>query len=220
MVDMERLGTAATPWRTRLAGVTPVQVPDAHRETPEDRAERKRLQAQNRATRWTSRLPVMYADAAMADLTDDQQGPTIQGWLASGSSTLVLAGNVGTGKTHAAYAVGHQAVAQGLWTEAWTLGDLLEALRPGGDPVALDAARSADLLVLDDLLAAKVSDWSVEQFTSLLDHRLRNRRRQVVTTNAGHAELAEAWGARAMDRLRFRWTVVPMVGESRRVAAW
>lgn len=225
MGPMERLGHAVGDWRTKLHArgidlATLPPVPDSHRETLEDRRDRLQAQARNRAARWVNRLPVMYADAAVADLTDAQGAVQVQGWLGSGSSTLLLAGPIGTGKTHAAYAVGHQAVAAGLWVEAWTLGDLLEACRPGGDPVALDAARNADVLVLDDLLAAKVSDWAVEQFTSLMDHRLRNQRRQVVTTNAAHADLLEAWGARALDRLRFRWTVVALTGESRRVAAW
>lgn len=207
----------------RRQGIDPdaIVVPDDLREpTPEDAREMRALQAANKSARWRHRLPVMYADAALADLDDRQHLGTISSWLGEGSSTLVLAGNVGSGKTHAAYAVGHAAVAAGLWVEAWTLADLLEALRPGGDPTASDHARRCDLLILDDLMATRASEWAVEQVTTLLDHRLRNRGRQIVTTNVDAVTLEEAWGARAMDRLRFRWTVCTFTGPSRRAAGW
>jgi phosphoglycolate phosphatase-like HAD superfamily hydrolase len=60
----------------------------------------------------------------------------------------------------------------------------------------------------------------VEQVVALLDARLRDGLRQVVTTNAPYDALVEAWDDRAMDRLRFRWVVIQMTGESRRKAAW
>lgn len=206
----------------RRQGIDPdaVTVPDSGPETPEEARERKALQAANRSARWRSRLPVMYATASVTDLDGTQHAETIAGWLGDASATLILAGNVGAGKTHAAYAVGHRAVASGLWVEAWTVADLLEALRPGGDPTASDHARACDVLILDDLMATRASEWAVEQITSLLDHRLRNRGRQVVTTNVDGKTLEEAWGARAMDRLRYRWTVCTFAGQSRRLAAW
>jgi len=191
-------------------------------ETPEDREARRRRQAEHRAARWMRRLPVMYATASLDDYDGDEQAQaadTATRWLESPSATLVLAGSVGTGKTHLAYAVGHALVARGDWVEAWTTADLLEALRPGGDERALDVVRSCDVLILDDLGATKVSEWAVETMTSLLDHRLREDRRQVITTNVPWPSLEQAWGGRFADRLRFRWTVANMVGESRR-AGW
>jgi DNA replication protein DnaC len=215
---------ARIPAEAREAAERLGPLQDVHGETAEDRAERRRVQAENRAARWMRRLPVMYATAALEDLLADgeqaEAGQVCRDWLGSTSTTLVLAGPVGTGKTHAAYAVGHAAVRRGLWVEAWTLSDLLEALRPEGDKSALEAVRSCDLLLLDDLGATKVSEWAVETMTSLLDHRLREQRRQVVTTNAPYQVLEDAWGGRFADRLRFRWTVVTLLGESRRKAAW
>lgn len=227
MGPMERLGHAVSDWRSKLRerGIdlaTMPPIPDSHRETPEDRAERLRLQRANRDARWAQRLPVMYEHATLADLDGDATRAAT--WLDGNGSTLVLAGVVGTGKTHTAYAVGNTAVHRGLWCEAWTVSDLLEVLRPGTTDAARElaqhAVRTCDLLILDDVTTGKVSEWAVEQFTSLLDHRLRNLRRQIVTTNAGHDALLEAWGARALDRLRYRWTVVALTGASRRVAAW
>jgi hypothetical protein len=54
--------------------------------------------------------------------------------------------------------------------------------------------------------------------TALLDLRVREGRRTVVTTNVPESELEAAWGGRFMDRFRFRRTVVVYRGESRRKA--
>lgn len=179
-------------------------------------AEHRRLVAhEHRQARWDARRPIMYADARVSDIPD----ATAAGWLDQYESrTLVLAGPVGVGKTHAAYAIGNQAVTNGQWCEAWTVTDLLAALRPdgGGAP----GVRECDLLVLDDLMAQKPTDWAVETMTALVDARIREGRRQIVTTNAPYTVLEEAWGGRLMDRLAYRWTIVTLEGQSRRRAAW
>lgn len=223
MGEPERVGVVASDWRERVRriGIDPDALPEHRRqddETPEEAHARKVLQAQNRSARWRDALPVMYAEARLTDLDGEQHAETITGWLGSGSSTLLLAGSVGSGKTHAAYAVGNAAVAAGMWVEAWTVADLLEALRPGGDGAA--GAREADVLILDDVTASRVSEFAQESLLSILDARLRNRRRQVVTTNLPYGPMLEQWGARIMDRLAYRWTVCQFTGESRRRAAW
>lgn len=184
-------------------------------------AARKAARVNQYQNRWQARLPAMYAGANLSDLDAGADTPgearKVLTWLVNeGSLTLVLAGPVGVGKTHAAYAIGNTAVARGIWTEAWTVTDLLEALRPGGDPaVARDVAR-CDLLVLDDLGVSKVTDWAVDQVTSLMDTRIREGRRQIITTNAPYEVITEEWGHRLADRLAYRWTVVSLTGPSRR----
>lgn len=197
----------------------PLDLGDTHTETPEQAAERIQRAAQARAARWLEQMPAMYAEADLGDL-DTPTYEAIVAWLSAGGTSLILAGQVGTGKTHAAYAVGRALLAEGVTVEAWTLSDLLAAMRPDGDPKASDLARACDVLILDDLGAAKASEWAQEQLTALLDARLRDKRRQVITTNAPYEALEAAWGSRAMDRLRYRWAVVTFTGESRRKAAW
>lgn len=187
-------------------------------ETAKEAEARRRALHRNLNARWAERLPVMYRDAGMGDL--DGQSRDLLTWLMKTASlTLVIAGQVGTGKTHAAYAIGNTAVSRGVWVEAWTTTDLLECLRPGGDPGLAYRVRHCDLLILDDLGAGKATDWAVETLTAIIDHRLREQRRQIVTTNHPYEVLVEAWGGRLMDRLRYAWTVVTMTGESRRKAA-
>lgn len=214
---------AMTAWQMRVAerlarsGRSLADVPAVPAgTTAEDVAERLRLQAENRAARWRKRLPVMYRNALLADLDPEQHASTVRGWLDSDSPTLVLAGTIGSGKTHAAYAVGNAAIARGLHVEAVRVHDLLEALRPDGDRDVTWSAQHAAVLVLDDLGAGRSSPFAQDELTALLDLRLNHGLRQVVTTNQTALVLEEALGGRFVDRLRYRATVCAFAGQSRR----
>lgn len=189
-------------------------------ETAEDRQARAEARSEHYRARWDRQVPPMYHDADVEALDDDtQHATTVRYWLQSGGLHLVLAGPVGTGKTYAAYAVGNQAMRSGMWAEAWNVGDLMDALRPGSsDRHAETRARDCQLLILDDLVA-KATDWEAERLTLLLDARTRAMRQTVVTTNITGDQVADTWGRRFMDRLRYRMTSLTFTGESRR-ADW
>ncbi len=189
-------------------------------ETDADAAERISARSAAARERWLEMIPPMYRDADVKDLDDDQEAVRARAWLHSGSLHLILAGPVGTGKTFTAYAIGNQAVASGIETMAANVGDLMDAMRPGSgrERQADMLARRCQLLILDDLLA-KATDWEAERLTLLLDERVRNQRRTIVTTNATSDQITDVWGARLMDRLRYRMLALTLRGESRR-SAW
>lgn len=189
-------------------------------ETAEDRAARNAERVEHYQARWDRQVPPMYHDADVEALDEtDQHGGRVRYWLQSGGLHLVMAGPVGTGKTYAAYAVGNQALRSGMWVEAWNVGDLLDAMRPGSaDRSAEQRAKDCQLLILDDLVG-KATEWEAERMTLLLDARTREMRQTIVTTNITGDQVAETWGRRFMDRLRFRMTSLVFTGESRR-ADW
>lgn len=227
MADMNAepttMANALAPWQERLKerGLDPADAPEPElTETPAEKAARQQARADTLAARWQELVPVMYQAATLADLDDTQHAPAIQGWLSSGSLNLVLAGAVGTGKTHAAYAVGNRALERRMWVEAWTVSDLMDALRPGSSVKDADhRVRHCQLLIVDDL-TAKATDWEAERLTAILDARVRDQRLTVVTTNITAEQITEAWGGRFMDRLRYRLTALTFTGESRRKAPW
>jgi DNA replication protein DnaC len=186
-----------------------------NRETEAEAAERQRARQAVYQARWAAQVPPMYREARLADL-DESQAIT---WPRE-SLNLVLAGPVGTGKTHAAYAFGNEMAQAGRWVCATTVVDLLVAMRPDGDPGLVKAAHECAILILDDLGAGKASEFAVEQMTALLDRRVREQRHTIITTNVPEPDLEAAWGGRFMDRLRYRRTVKVFSGESRRKAAW
>lgn len=203
--------------RLEAMGVKPAsELPSAEQaETQAERQERLETRRGVYRARWLAQVPPMYADATWDTLDEGQRFA----WP-DDSLNLVLAGSVGTGKTYAAYAIGHAASARGLWVQAVTVVDYLAALRPEGDHRLADAAQRCDLLILDDLYARSATEWAIEQLTDLLDHRIREQRRTVVTTNATETQLEAVWEGRFLDRLRYRRTVHVFRGESRRVGAW
>lgn len=219
------IGDAMAPMLERLKakGHDPdAEAPDEdlRTETREEAAERRQRRLSAFAVRWQEKVPAMYRDASTDDLDDRQHPVEVLSWLHSGSLHLVLAGPVGTGKTHAAYAVGNSALAAGRWVEAWSVGDLLDALRPGSsDRGAEHRARQCNVLLLDDL-TAKATDWEAERLTLLLDARVRDKLQTIVTTNITSDQITDTWGGRFMDRLRYRLTALTFSGESRRSAAW
>lgn len=228
MSEPQTAGTVLESMRERLArmGMDPALV-DAPRldstsgvpESDEDRAERLALQARNRASRWRAALPAIYRDATLDALRDDQHPLEARSWLAGGLLNALLVGGVGTGKTFTAYALGNAAVERGRIVEAWSVHDLLAALRPGGDPTAEGRARSAELLILDDLMGGVVSPFAVETLTAILNDRVNHDRRTVLTTNLDAPTVVEVWGPRLLDRIMWRSEVMRFTGESLR-RAW
>jgi DNA replication protein len=224
MVTMEPIATDLAPILARLQAkgldTTPDPADDPHRESPEDARERMAAQAANRAARWATQVPVAYAKAALADL-DPGPYAGIQRWITTREAlTLVLAGPVGTGKTWAAYAIGNHMAARGVWVEGWNVHDLLEAMRPGGDASAYERACTARLVVLDDLGATRPTDWARSQLLGIVNARVSDRLRTIVTTNASDVILREAWEPRMVDRLAENGMAVTFSGPSRRRAAW
>jgi DNA replication protein DnaC len=188
--------------------------PGLHKRTPEQVAaderadlsiwiaERDALQRHNRHRRYLGQRPSKYATATYDILDGDQNpGGKVSRWLAAGPRVLVMTGPSRTGKTTAAYAIGNDAHGRGKIVEAWTAGDLSDALKPDRDPGVYDRAASADLLILDDLGADRVTDWWLEQLYRLADARCANERRLIVTTNLEYDNLVGLYGNRVVERL-------------------
>jgi DNA replication protein DnaC len=213
-------------WRERAAAIVAEKGVDLDAvvvpvgETHEDVQERKERQARAKAARWLEALPVMYRQASLEALDEDQHGPALRAWLAGTHPTLVLAGTVGAGKTHAAYAVGNEAIHHGLYVVGVHAMDLLEAARPDGDRTLVRAAYACDLLVLDDFGVGRATEFSVETLTHLLGRRVSEGKRQVITTNSTAADIAAVWGPRLLSRLTEGAVAVPFRGPDRRRAAW
>ena len=103
---------------------------------------------------------------------------------------LLLIGNPGTGKTHLAVAALRELIAKGFEGIFFDYLNLLERIRAGynetsgaSDREAYRVALDAEVLLLDDLGAHRVTDWVEDTVTAIITYRCNNRKPLIATTN-------------------------------------
>jgi len=189
---------------------------------PDTREWIEHRRAESRQKVFEASIPARFSAACLDDL--DQSRPAMKQiveWWESDSQTLILVGGVGTGKTHAGYAVLRAAVASGARAYGATLLDLLAAMRPSAAPSpAPRLAVDADVFLFDDLATERATDWAIEQFGGVVDERTREGKRQIITTNATSAELHDRFGPRIMSRLSGGATICQFGGADLRKSLW
>lgn len=138
--------------------------------------------------------PRSYMAGVLADLREYAADFT-----PSTRESLVLLGNAGLGKTHAALAVAGMVLDAGcdvIYVSSPDFFARLEALHFGQDPsgeeeTLLRTAETADLLIIDDLGTEFNSNFLITTLYSLLNNRLGARLPTIVTTNITDGALLE-----------------------------
>lgn len=191
-----------------------------------------REEAIDRGTRSWDRIPMHYRDAVLEQpQVQDWVRTLVQAALTSGTlvprvvhgPSLLLLGGTGVGKTFCAYGAVRALTASGVgcpWL-AVTAADLYARLRPRHriDPEAeFEKYLTIGLLVLDDLGAAKGSEWNEEINYRLINHRYENELPTLITSNVPPKDLASALGERVASRLREMAQRVVLRGDDRRKA--
>jgi len=168
------------------------------------------------------RMPLAYRGA---QVPRTPSGAIAMSWLLGyrrgDVKPLAILGPTGTGKTYTA-----MALARLLLTEDHvpvtiiTAADLMAALRPSSvsEHADLDlmAYAVAPVMVLDDLGAERMSEWTEEQLYRLADERSRNARPTIVTSNMTGEQLRERYGSRVIGRLFGGAALIKLDGADRR----
>lgn len=175
--------------------------------SPEAEAELWRERALKRHERLA---PEAFANARLSADTPRQVHAWVDGYLnrtLGDRCSLMLSGRVGRGKTHLAYGALRAIAEAGCRDAAWaggTVAQIFTRLRPNSGEHRAAVIReltTIPILLLDDLGAAKDSDWTEEAILDLIDARVSNVAPMIVTTNATPKELRAAIGDRALSRL-------------------
>ena len=190
-----------------------------------------------------ARIPLNYERATLDSFVLPQDNPTARSGLgialrqamgfardfpAVNPPGLLLVGEPGTGKTHLAVGVMKALIDKGHECIFFDYQNLLDRIRSGydassgtSDREAYAKALDADVLVLDDLGAHRVTEWVEDTVTSIITYRCNHRKPLIATTNLPDDEitgkaigytgpggspvykksLAEAIGLRARSRL-------------------
>ena len=123
-------------------------------------------------------------------------------------SMVTLSGPNGTGKTHLMEALGWRLLAEDVGVRYAFVPDLLDQLRASyaGDSgetaqAILGRCQTAEVLLLDDIMELRVTEFAAEQIIRLVDDRYRNGTPLVVSTNLTLDLMDRVWGSRLADRL-------------------
>jgi DNA replication protein DnaC len=197
----------------------------------DDRARRHAYEVGTANRRCDQEFPVRYRNA-VADL------PEVLAWVegflkrerGDEAEGLLLLGKTGTGKTYQAYGALRAAVTEARHdeeTDSWstprwramTMADLNAEMRPGGDrdpEATLKLNRSVELFVLDDLGAARSSEWVEDHLYRLINARYEAMLPTIFTTNLDPSALRDAVGDRIASRLVECCRRVVLAGVDRR----
>lgn len=132
---------------------------------------------------------------------------------------ILLHGGVGTGKSHLLAALLADCIELGASRPRYyVVPDLLAAHRAAQNEriTPMDDARAADVLVLDEIAAAPMTEWASAELFRLIDFRHRECRMTLIGTNATADQLPKLIGERAADRLRESCLWLHLSGESKR----
>ena len=112
---------------------------------------------------------------------------------------LLLVGDAGTGKTHLAVAALRALMDKGHEGVFFDYQNLLERIRSSYDSTsgatdreAYRSALDAELLLIDDLGAHRVTEWVEDTVTSIITYRCNNRKPTIATTNLADPDITGA----------------------------
>jgi DNA replication protein DnaC len=160
------------------------------------------------------------ADVVRGAMDESSRRGRLVSTIHTGPSLLLL-GSTGVGKTFVAYGAMRVISLLGIharW-QVVSAADLYALLRPRHGVDTEEEFRSiadAPLLVVDDLGAAKTSEWVEEVNFRLVNSRYEQARPSLFTSNVPPRDLAAALGERVASRLAEMTTQVAIKGQDRR----
>ena len=121
---------------------------------------------------------------------------------------LTIRGGVGTGKTHLLQAIGWVSLDAGRQPKFVSVARYLDKLRAtfaDDSPVSFEAVyrplEAAQILLLDDIGAERLTNWGQEQLYKIVNHRYQERLPMAVSMNLDEKQAVDIYGERTADRL-------------------
>ena len=142
-------------------------------------------------------------------------------------NSLIITGNIGTGKTHLAAAVANALLAEGVPVIFSTMVDLLDKIKASFDSrdeeTVIKLYKTVELLIIDDLGKERPTAWGIMKIFQIINSRYEDYLPTILTSNYDLKDLTERMtptgddgktSAATVDRIREMSYVVPLTGES------
>lgn len=150
-------------------------------------------------------VPKLYGECTLKSYRGNEKLVAVLRDVSTRQDGCILRGNTGCGKTHLAVAM-IQGV--GLFEALFiTVPDLLLKIRSsfnGGretEEEIIQKYTEVPVLVLDDMGAEKPTEFSITTLYIIIDRRMRDCRKTIITTNLSKEEIEKVFGARIASRL-------------------
>ncbi len=171
---------------------------------------------------WNPVIPARYANTEYEHVPE-----SVRALFESMINTrkgIFMHGDVGTGKTHIAYALHKNAPKAKMRTRFWNTVELFRDIREeiSRDRYAKEhpvekCLEWEGILILDDVGVEKTTDFVVESFYLIVNKRYNDMLPMIITSNYSLDALADKVGDRIVSRIAESCTVVPLMGADRRV---
>lgn len=193
-----------------------------------DDEERRKIAEENRLEEIKDSVPNRYRDSKLADFSAEVSG-RVKAWLTKchqASGSLIIAGPVGTGKTHLAAAITKELLTCKMYaayvSQAGYLREIRETWvkdsRYEESEVMAKYVRPR-VLVLDDIGAARGNENDTMRLGELISERYDAERPSVFVSNLTPEQLKATVGDRSYDRMRDGASMLVLNGDSRRKPA-
>lgn len=142
-----------------------------------------------------------------------------------GVKSLLFTGKAGVGKTFLAECIAKELLERDYDVYYQSAGKITELtedykFRRNSDPnIAFDIERlyETDLLIIDDLGCEFVTSYTISSLYEIINRRLANGKKMIVTTNFGLRELNEVYAERLFSRFVGEFEILEFTGEDLRI---
>lgn len=135
---------------------------------------------------------------------------------------LYIYGDCGTGKTYIAYSILMYFSKIDLFkARFYTSTEILDKLK---EDYSENSKRNFNeineytgILIIDDIGSEKVTDWVLETYYKIINHRYEKKLPVIFTSNLSLADLSEVYGDRIPSRITEMCKIVELVGKDKRL---
>lgn len=137
------------------------------------------------------------------------------------SAGLLFVGNTGLGKTHLSAAIANEIANRGfsvVYESAQQIYDTCDAVRFNRMDISEKAKyENCSLLIIDDLGAECITQFSVSSMVSLIDLRIVKGKQTIISSNLSPANIQKIYGERLYSRLVGEFRTLQFVGKDIRM---
>lgn len=136
------------------------------------------------------------------------------------NTNLLFYGESGNGKTFLSWCIAKELLDKGYLVIYKTSNDLIRDLREitfNNNYVLEDLLINCDLLIIDDLGAEQVTDFSTNELFNLINKKLLNNKKMIISTNLNLPDIEKSYTTRVYSRLVGNFTFFKFYGNDVRI---